>query len=1123
MSFRPFPQIILRVFSLVCLLMFILYSEPRSGAQVAGATVSGRVADPSGAVISDANVAVTNAATNVVRTARTDQAGFYSVPNLLPGTYTIRVTAQGFAEVTDRGVTLAVGAQQTMNVTLQLGTVGQQVVVTSAAESIQLSSSELSAEVNPTTMRELPLNGRDWTQLATLQPGVAAVQAQAASSGVSSRGNRGFGNQLTDDGHRPSENNYRVNGISINDYTNGSPGSALGVQLGVDAIDEFSILTTNYSAEYGRTSGGVVNAITKSGTNELHGTAYWFLRDDALDARNYFDSSQNPPFHRNQFGASAGAPLRKDKLFAFADYEGIRQDQSLSFHDLVPSSAARSGNLCSSPSTGACTPSTITVDPAVAPYLNFYPLPNAGLSPGGNGDTGFFDGNGLAPLEENYVITRIDNTISSKDSYDISGFCDTSYLAQPDALLVGVHEVNSRRYMGSGEENHIFSPTLTNAVRGGYSRTQGIVNQPLHAINPLAGESGLGAIPGKNAPTLTVPGLTQMAGSLGSPAYSHHTQNSFQGYDDAFLTVGPHSLRFGFAVEHLQYNVTHESGPTGNFNFPSLAGFLENKPTSVSALLPGSSRELGARQTLFGVYLQDDWHLFSNLTINAGIRYEPTTMPGEVHNSFEVIPSLSTPSAAVPVSSPWQTNQTLRNFEPRLGFSWDPFKNGKTAIRAGAGIFDVLPLPWEYAFNSASAFPFGEKGSASHLPAGSFPHAAISLIAANPTKFQEMYFEPHPHANYALNWNFNIQQQLSSTAAATIGYVGTHTLHQPFIMSDANEAMPAQQTPEGYLWPCDQTVSGIPATPCTGTESRINSEVGAIIATFWDDTASYNGFQASVNKTMSHNFQAQGSYTWSKCEDEGTSGAVADPFSTSLTSLIWFDRQARAGLCDFDQSQNFVGNYVWKLPTLESKPLLARGIVGGWELDGILTLTTGAPTTLVIGGDPLGQGSSDTYNVPDRLRGSGCSANPANSGNVSSYFKLQCFSVPIAPQALASMCQPGFSGQTDSSGNPIPISGSCMNLFGNSGRSSVIGPGLLDFDSSVFKNIPLSKIEKGMSAQFRAEFFNVLNHSNFLVPNFASGNDVLFNQNGTPVGGAGAINATSTTSRQIQLGLKLLW
>ena len=1091
-------------------------------AQVAGATLSGKVTDPSGALIPSAQVMITNVRTGVVRTVTTDTAGFYSAPNLLPGDYDVRVTATGFAEVTSHNVNLVVGAEQGLNVTLQLGTVGQQVVVTSAEQAVELTSSSLDAEVNPTTMRELPLNGRDWTQLATLQPGVAAVQAQAASSGVSSRGNRGFGNQLTDDGHRPNENNYRVNGISINDYTNGSPGSALGVQLGVDAIEEFSIMTTNYSAEYGRTSGGVVNAVTKSGTNQLHGTAYWFLRDDAMDARNYFDPPQIPPFHRNQFGASVGAPIRKDRTFVFGDYEGIRQDQSLSFHDTVPSPAARNGNLCSTPTAGACTPSTVAVDPAVAPYLGFYPLPNDGLTPGGNGDTGFFNGSGLAPLSENYVITRVDNTISQNDTLSVSGFYDTSYLAQPDALLVGVHEVNSQRSMGSAEESHVFSPRLTNAVRGGYSRTVGIVNQPLRAINPLGDDQSLGAIPGKNAPALTVPGLTQMAGSLGSPAFSHHVQNSFQGYDDAFLTQGTHSLRLGFAVEHLQYNVTHESGPTGTFTFPSLAGFLQNQPTSVSALLPGSSRELGARQTLYGAYVEDDWHLLSNLTINLGLRYEPTSLPSEAHNNFMVIQDLSVPTGAVPVSSPWRTNQTLTNFEPRIGFSYDPLKNGKTAIRGGGGVFDVLPLPWEYAFNSASSFPFGEKGSANHLPAGSFPKTAVTLIAANPKKYQEMYYQQNPHTDYALNWNLDIQQQLGPDTTATLAYVGSHTTHQPFIMSDANEALPAA-TPDGYLWPCDQTVAGFPETPCTGNAPKMNPNVGAIIATFWDDTASYNALQAQVGKTMSHNFQVQGSYTWSKCRDEGTSGAVADPFSTSLTSLIWFDRAARAGLCDFDQAQNFVGNYVWKLPELKSKPLLVHQLLGGWELDGILTLTTGSPTTLVIGGDPMGQGSSDTYNVPDRLRGSGCSGNPVNSGNVNSYFKLPCFSVPIAPTTLHSQCQPGFTGATDGNGNPISVPNSCMNLFGNSGRNGVIGPGLLDYDSSVFKNISLERLSGGMSAQFRAEFFNVLNHANFLVPNFAAGNDVIFNQDGTPVGGAGAINATSTTARQIQLGLKLLW
>jgi hypothetical protein len=302
----------------------------RAVAQVAGATLSGKVTDPNRANIVGARVDIKNDETGILHSVTTDKDGLFAVPNLQPGPYQVTFTAEGFAPSTVPNIVLSVNDQHNLNATLQIGQVSEQVTVTTAEQSIQLTTNADSAEVTPTTMRELPLNGRDWTQLATLQPGVSAVRAQPASSGLNSRGNRGLGNQLSDGGHRPNENNYRINGLSINDYTNGSPGSALGVQLGVDAIDQFSILTGNYSAEYGRTSGGVINAITKSGTNQFHGTAYWFLRDSKLDARNYFDPAQIPPFHRNQFGASGGAPIRKNKTFIFADYEGVRQDKSIS-------------------------------------------------------------------------------------------------------------------------------------------------------------------------------------------------------------------------------------------------------------------------------------------------------------------------------------------------------------------------------------------------------------------------------------------------------------------------------------------------------------------------------------------------------------------------------------------------------------------------------------------------------------------------------------------------------------------------------------------------------------------------------------------------------------------------
>src|SRR6202165_504559 len=280
-------------------------------AQVAGATLTGTVKDSSGGIIPDAQVAITDVATAVTRTVSADAAGLYAAPNLLPSTYEIRVSATGFSTEVQKGVTLTVGAQQVLDFTMRVGQMSQTVEVTTEAPTVELTSSELGATVNSTTVRELPLNGRSWTDLAVLQPGVVAATSHAAVDV-----NRGYGAQLSISGARPQQNNYRLDGISINDYSNGGPGSVLGQNLGVEAIQEFSVLTSNYSAEYGKTSGGVVNAISRSGTNQFHGSVYEFLRNSALDADNFFDNSNGvpkPPFRRNQFGASAGGPIRKDR------------------------------------------------------------------------------------------------------------------------------------------------------------------------------------------------------------------------------------------------------------------------------------------------------------------------------------------------------------------------------------------------------------------------------------------------------------------------------------------------------------------------------------------------------------------------------------------------------------------------------------------------------------------------------------------------------------------------------------------------------------------------------------------------------------------------------------------
>src|ERR1700731_2862550 len=365
------------------LILAILSSAP-SSAQVSGATLSGTITDSSGGVLPNTQVVIINVATGVTSKVTTNSDGFYISANLLPGEYNVTVSAKGYTTEERTGISLTVGAQQVFDLTLRVGSASTEVlVVTAEAPAVQLNSSDISAVVNATTVRELPLNGRSWTDLATLQPGVNRIQTQPDFAQGTDRGNRGFGQQLTISGARPQQNNYRLDGVSLNDYANGAPGSVLGGSLGVDAIQEFSVLTSNYSAEYGKTSGGVVNAITRSGTNQFHGSAYEFLRNSRLDAKNYFDdhTQPTPPFKRNQFGGAIGGPIFKNRTFFFADYEGIRQSKGITTVTFVPSQNARNGIL----STG-----NVTVDPAAAAYLTFYHLPNNGPAPGSNGDLGIY-------------------------------------------------------------------------------------------------------------------------------------------------------------------------------------------------------------------------------------------------------------------------------------------------------------------------------------------------------------------------------------------------------------------------------------------------------------------------------------------------------------------------------------------------------------------------------------------------------------------------------------------------------------------------------------------------------------------------------------------------------------
>ena len=1077
----------------VVLLVTVFVALP-AWAQLAGANLSGVVMDSSGRAVPNATVSINNVFTGVIREVQSNFDGLYSAPNLLPGDYDIEASARSFSKTVVKGVTLTVGSERALNLTLKVGEVNLVIQVTELPPWVETSSSTLSATVERKTIVDLPLNGRDWTLLATLQPGVIAVRAQATTGNSANRGNRGFGNQLADSGHRPYENTYRVDGININDYTNGAPGSVLGVTLGVDAIQEFNVVTSNYTAEYGRTSGAVINSITKSGTNSFHGSSYFFDRDKIFDARNFFDPPTKPPFRRIQFGASAGGPVIKDKTFIFGDYEGIRENQSLSQSNNVPSQNARNGIL----STG-----NVMVDQSVKAALALWPLPNAGLS--GTGDTGTFLTSALKVSTENYFTVKVDHQISPSDGLNGTYFFDTAPQLIPDALNNIINQVFARRQMISLSETHTFSPSIVNIARFGFNRSQGKVSQPFKAINPAAADTSLGTVAGQTSAYLIVNGIAT-AGGLGSFAGFTHTLNSFQAYDDIVVARGNHYLKFGAAFERVQSNEKPRPRVNGTFIFNNLSDFLINDPFFFAFAGSSTGVEAGVRNDIIGGYAQDDWRVRPNLTINLGLRYEIMTLPTEVHNLFG-----STPSLYFGVPEPrkhyWLSNPTLHDFDPRVGFSWDPFRNGKTAIRGGFGVFDVLPLPFNWLGESTLGLPFSEIVDAVLPGQGTFPKGVLNVVKFDPAQSQVTFAEPHPNRTYAMNWNFNIQRQLNEHLFAAVGYVGSHTVHQSFAAGDHNQVAPPQV----------QNVNGVLVWPASGG-TLANPMVGPTYAVFYDGSTKYNGLQTQLRLTGLRGAQGQVSYTWSKCLDDGSSGGLGDAYTNSISSLIYFDKHGRRGVCDFNISHNLSVNAIYDLPSPKAHTLL-NWIAGGWQIGGIVSASSGVPFTLGLAGDPLGQGSSDPFDFPNRV--AGCNPyNPNFKKPGESYINPNCFTYPSVPvnSSIAPLCSMVNNQFVDMNGQRL-----CTNIFGNNGRNTLVAPNLANVDFAVLKNMRIPQISETFGVQLRFEFFNIFNHANFQAPVDNLQFNGITGFNSVDPGSAGIIDSTTTPPRQIQLGAKVIW
>ena len=1119
--------------SLILLLLCCIAANVH--AQVAGGSISGTITDNSSRVIGNVRIKITNTATGVSREVSTNDEGVYSAPNLQSGTYRAEYSTQGFKTEARSGIELTVGAAVVLDVTLNVGALHETVTVQSEVPAVQISTSDISAVVNATTVRELPLNGRSWTDLAQLQPGVSAIHTQPDFSAGTDRGNRGFGQQLTISGARPQQNNYRLDGVSLNDYANGAPGSVLGGSLGVDAIQEFSVITSNYSAEYGKTSGGVVNAITRSGTNQIHGSAYEFLRNSRLDAKNYFDVGNIPPFKRNQFGGTIGGPIQKDGTFFFADFEGIRQSKGITTVATVPSAAARTGKLfsftapCSGTMTsdGACQES---VDAAAAQYFTFYHLPDPATV---SGDLGTYTFAGQQIVNENFLTARVDHNFSDKDSLFGTYMYDKTPYSSPDGLNNVEFQTLTARQFVAIEETHIFTPSFANSIRIGGNHEAVSNNQSAKAINPDASRTDLGvggtAFAGRAASQVLIGGgVSDFSGGVGgSPTYFYHW-NSMQFYDDAFLTKGTHSLRFGGGVEHMMLNVIADTDPNGIWRFTNLEGFITNNPTKFQGGIASTLSPRNLRQNIFGLYLQDDWRWKPNVTFNLGLRYEMSTVPtetaGKIANLRNISDALPICGRVVPgqcsSAGPFFANPTLHNFEPRVGFAWDVFRNGKTALRGGIGMFDVLPLPYQFVLMTTQSAPYFSYTAVNNPGQGTF-FSGLTNFPAN--TLRSTYVDSHSKRNYIMQWNLNVQQQLTPTLAGMVAYVGSRGIHQPFKADETDLVIPAK-TQYGYLWPQVDGNGNLMSGPNAGNPPNpINPNFGSIRGIFYEGHSYYNALEAQLVKRMSHGFQVQGTYTWGKSMDTSSASVAGDTFGNSISSLPWFDTRLGRGLSDFNVGHTLVVNGTWAVATPKALSAPAQWALGGWELGLIFTASDGVPFTATwgTGSDPALTLSSDDWAFPNRVGGSGCSS-LTNPGNPNNYIKTNCFAVPTWPggaSTWAANCDPA----PPSLGAPLPPGDlRCFNLRGNAGRNILTGPGVTSLDFSLFKNNYIKRISEKFNIQFRAEIFNILNHPNFAPPISPTNTD-MFDGTGTANPTAGLLTRTTTTAREVQFAVKVIF
>ncbi len=1056
------------------LLFLLLLSLTASAWAQVEASITGIITDSSGAVIAGATVTAKNLENGFTRKVIANEAGRYDLPSLPLGRYDVTAEMRGFKSEVKTGVTLVVGQQAVVDLTLQPGEVKEVITVKDEGPMVNVTTQETSGLVGERQVKDLPLNGRSYDGLMTLNPGIVNYTAERSGGvGVS---NSAIGNMFAVSGRRPQENLFLLNGI---EYTSASeinltPGGASGELLGVDAIREFNVITDAYGAEYGKRPGAQVSIVTSSGSNKLHGTSYEFLRNSALDARNFFDQDSIPQFERNEFGGALGGPLQKDKTFLFGNYEGFRQKLGLSDVTLVPDNNARLGYLPGADGTLV----HVGVAPSVAPLLSLWPVENGPTLGGGIGEA---FSHPLQNIREDFGTARLDHTFSQKDSIFGVYTVDDSADRTPTVNPFSVNFESLREQVVSLQETHVLSPTALNTARFGYSRGgyffTGLptVNAPGFIAGAPAGAIVIGGGTASNAATQISP-----AGSnVGSNFIA--VRNLFTYEDRVDVSKGIHQLSGGVWFQRIQANDNMAQGQFGQASFSSLANFLKGTVSTFTAV-PSSSL-MGWRSLEGALYFQDAIKLRHNLALTLGLRNEFTNGWNEAHGraSNYLFDSNGVIETQPLVGRSVFTKNNARFLpEPRVGLAWDPFGAGKTVIRAGFGLYPDLLDNLSYRLDQNPPFN-------TTLVLKNVPLSSLNIVPGAPLPAGGLVspggIQPTVQTPTVITYTLKVEQQIAPRTTLSVGYVGSRGYHE-ILAADMNEPIPAV-CPAA---PCPSSLASGTVYYAPGSPLA-NPQVANTTTWISAGDSSYNALQVDVNHHFNHGLQLRGVYTYSKSLDDGAAWNSSVAANSPGFVMFPLDPRLDWGLSPFDARRLAAINGTYELPFGTGKAFLNGGsgwerkLVSGWMLGGIETLQSGFPFTPQLGFNPTNNG--DTRN-PIRP-----SWNPAFHGNLIEGGPAQYFN----PAAFI-----------------VPPNGT----YGNVGRDVLIGPGLASLDLSLMKNTSLSE---RMSLQFRAEFFNILNRANFNTPNAV----VFTSGSAGPSATAGVINSTSTSSRQIQFGLKLIW